>query len=342
MPGASTGEIRVDTGWCPGEYEPLPGQHGRRAISRPEFPLTPPASGYREQNIPLGIAIMVGAIFLFSMNDVLGKWLAASYAAPQILLFRSVTAIIVLIPVIWRIGFRSLIDVERPWLQAARAVLATIEVAFFYWSVAYLPLADAMTYYLAGPIYVTVMAAVFLREKVGWRRWSAVLVGFIGVVIALGPSAISFGWPALIAFAGSIIYAVFLVVTRTLRGTPDSVMAAWQIGCALVLGVVGAPFVWVPLAHWQDGFLLCLLGVVALMAIIGVNRSLALAPASVVVPYQYTMIVWAVIFGYLVFGNIPKAQTLIGAAIIVAAGLFIYFREQKIGLPVEPELPPER
>jgi len=305
-------------------------------------PAAPADAGDRDQNIPLGIGLMVGAIFLFSVNDVLGKWLAASYSAPQILLFRSFAAAILLVPVIARVGVRSLFDIKRPRLQFARAVLATVEVGFFYWAVRYLPLADAMTYYLAGPIYVTLMAAVFLREKVGWRRWSAVLVGFFGVVIALGPSAASFGWSALIAFAGSVIYAVFLVVTRTLRGTPDSVMAAWQVAASLIFGIVAAPFAWTPLGHWQDGLLLCLLGVAALAAIIGVNRSLALAPASVVVPYQYTMIVWAVIFGYLVFGNVPKAQTLIGAAIIIGAGLFIFFREQKVGLPLTPEMPPER
>ena len=338
MPGA----IRVDTERCTGEYERSPGQRGRRAIPASESPLTPPASGYRDQNIPLGIGLMLGAIFLFSVNDVLGKYLAGSYLAPQIMLFRSFAAAILLLPVIWRMGWRSFVYVDRPRLQAVRAILATAEVVCFYWAVRYLPLADAMTYYLAGPIYVTVMAALFLGERVGWRRWSAVIAGFIGVLIALGPSAASFGWPALIAFAGSIIYAVFLVVTRSLRGTPDTVMAAWQIATALVFGIVATPFSWTPLGNWQDGALLALLGVAALVAIIGVNRSLAVAPASVVVPFQYTMIVWAVIFGYFVFGNVPKPETLIGAAIIVAAGLFIYFREQKAGLPIEPELPPER
>lgn len=305
-------------------------------------PAAPTGHGRPVQNITLGIGLMVFGIFLFSANDVLGKWLAERYAAPQILLFRSIAALAILTPFIHRIGWRSLIDVKRPRLQILRATLGAIEVAFFYWAVAYLPLADAMTYYLAGPIYVTVMAALFLGEKVGWRRWAAVTVGFIGVVIALGPSATSFGWAVLIPLAGSIIYAVFLVTTRMLSGTPDVVMAAWQIGFALVIGIVGAPLVWVPLAGTFDVALTCLLGVVALGAIVAVNRSLAIAPASVVVPYQYTMIVWAIVFGYLVFGDVPSAQMLVGAAIIVAAGLFIFFREQKAGIPAQPELPPER
>src|SRR4029450_1714433 len=107
-----------------------------------------------------------------------------------------------------------LIDIERPRLQIVRAVLATAEVACFYWAVRYLPLADAMTYYLAGPIYVTLLAAVFLKEKVGWRRWSAVVAGFIGVVIALGPSAASLTWPARIAIIGRLGVAGFLGLPR--------------------------------------------------------------------------------------------------------------------------------
>jgi drug/metabolite transporter (DMT)-like permease len=295
----------------------------------------------RDQNIPLGIGLMLLAVLLFALNDTLGKWLAARFSSPQILLFRSFAALLVLAPMIWRLGFRSLFDVQRPWLQVIRAALASFEVALFYWSVAYLPLADAMTYYLAGPIYVTILAAVFLKEQVGWRRWTAVLVGFAGVVIALGPSFGSFGWPVFIPFAGSIVYAVFLVTTRVLRGTRDSVMATWQVAASLVLGAGGAPLAWTPVT-WIDGLLLCGLGVVALGATMSVNRSLALAPASAVVPYQYTMIVWAVLFGYIVFGDIPGRAVFVGAAIIVGAGLFIFFREQRRGVAAAPEMPPER
>ena len=93
-----------------------------------------------------------------------------------------------------------------------------------------------------------------------------------------------------------------------LRGTPDLIMATWQVGLGLVMGLVSAPFAWQPFSTWSDGLLICLLGVVALFAIVGTNRSLALAPASVVVPYQYTLIVWAVVFGYFVFGDVPSIR----------------------------------
>jgi drug/metabolite transporter (DMT)-like permease len=119
-------------------------------------------------------------------------------------------------------------------------------------------------------------------------------------------------------------------------------MAFWQITASLVIGGALSPFTWTPFNHPYDFVLLGFLGIGALAAIVGVNRSLKLAPASVVVPYQYTMIVWAGLFGYLVFGDVPRWQTILGAAIIIAAGLFIFFREQKLSRPLQMDLPPER
>ena len=107
-------------------------------------------------------------------------------------------------------------------------MLSTTEVACFYLSVWYLPLADAMTFYLAGPIYVTAMSALFLGEKVGIYRWSAVLVGFVGVLIALNPTVGSLGIGSLVALAGSFIYAIFMVVTRQVKSTPNVVLAVAQ------------------------------------------------------------------------------------------------------------------
>ncbi len=291
----------------------------------------------RNENIPVGIGLMVLGMFLFSVNDTLGKWLAATYTVAQILLFRSFAATLVVAPMLGRRGFAEAARLPRPVLQAARLFFAVAESVCFYAAVSLLPLADAITYYLAGPIYVTVLAAVFLKEKVGWRRWTAVLVGFVGVVLALQPSAGVFGWHAIIAFVGSVLYALVMITTRMLRSTSDTVLAAWQIWAGLLFGLLVAPVDWVPLGL-RDGLLLCLVGVVALWAIVCVNRSLRYAPASAVVPYQYTLIVWAIVFGYVVFGDVPSTLTLIGAAIIVGAGLFIFFREQKVAAKAEPEV----
>jgi drug/metabolite transporter (DMT)-like permease len=296
-------------------------------------------SGHKE-NIAAGIGLMVLGMFIFSVNDALGKWLAATYTVAQILLFRSAAAAAVLVPVLRSSGLRQAMWMPRPWLETLRVGLATAETICFYAAVSVLPLADAVTYYLAGPIYVTLIAALFLGEKVGWRRWTAVLVGFGGVILALQPTTGIFGWHALIAFAGSVIYALLMIVTRMLRGTSPTVMAAWQIWTGLLFGLATAWWHWTPIASGFDVLLLGLLGVVALGAIVCVNRSLAYAPASVVVPYQYTMIVWAIVFGYVFFGDVPDLLTLLGAAIIVGAGLFIYFRERKVRGEMSKDLVP--
>ena len=281
---------------------------------------------------------MAAGIFLFAVNDALGKWLVATYTVGQVLLIRSAAALAVLLPLIRREA-ASFKTAPRWGLQVLRAVFATVEVACFYWAVAYLPLADVMTYYLAGPIFVTAIAGLALREPIGWRRWTAVLIGFCGVVVALRPGSATLSWPALIALAGSFTFSLSMVATRYLRGTGDTVLVTTQTVGALTLGAVLAPIGWVTPVP-RDLALLALLGIVAMLAHMAVNRSLILAPASTVVPYQYTTIVWAVLFGYLVFGDVPAWAMLIGAAIIIAAGLFIFLREQALARSASFSEPP--
>jgi drug/metabolite transporter (DMT)-like permease len=227
----------------------------------------------------------------------------------------------VLSPLIWK-HRAEFVRVERPRLQLIRVVLSTLEVAAFFLATVYLPLADVITYYLAGPIFVTAMSAIFLRERVGWRRWSAILVGFLGVVIALRPSTQTFSGPAMIALAGSLCFSVLMLITRSLRATPDIVMASSQFLGTFLLGAAMSP---------SSLALFAIAGLISVSALLCVNRSLKLAPASVVVPYQYSMIVWAVIFGLVVFGDMPQAATVAGAAIIIGAGLYIFLRERKLG-----------
>jgi drug/metabolite transporter (DMT)-like permease len=275
----------------------------------------------------VGIGLMVLGIFLFCCNDALGKWLLATYSVWQMLLIRSIAALLLLAPLIWREGAAGIAAAPRPGLQVARVALSVLESIMFFWAVTYLPLADTVTFYLAAPVYVTALSAIFLKEQVGWRRWSAVAAGFIGVMIALRPSAATLTWPALIAIVGSFSFAVFLIITRMLRGTSDAVMVGGQFAAMLIVSGILAPFGWIAPSALDFG-LLMILGVVAMTAFACVNRSLKLAPASVVVPYQYTMIVWAVALGWMVFGDVPDGFTVGGAALIIAAGLYILWREQ--------------
>ena len=190
----------------------------------------------------------------------------------------------------------------------------------FFWAVSYLPLADTVTFYLAGPIYVTALSVVLLREPVGWRRWTAVLVGFTGVLLALRPSAATVTLPAMIALLGSILFAVSMIVTRMLRETANTVLVTGNLLATLLFGAIISPFAWVTPSA-RDFALMSLFGANSLMALACVNLSLKWAAASVVVPYQYTLIIWAIVLGLVVFGDMPDALMLLGAAVIIGAGL---------------------
>src|SRR5215469_14740376 len=144
-----------------------------------------------------GIGLMLFSIFLFSFGDALGKYIVATYAVGQLLWLRACAALLVLSPLIWK-RRAEFVRMERPKLQLLRVILSTVEVAAFFLATVYLPLADVITYYLACPIFVTALSALVLREDVGWRRWSAILTGFCGVVIALRPSTQTFSGPAMI------------------------------------------------------------------------------------------------------------------------------------------------
>src|SRR5262249_12068515 len=154
----------------------------------------------------------------------------------------SAAALVVLVPFIRAAGLEVFVTAPRPVLQVARIVLSAFEVAMFFWAVSYLPLADVSTFYLATPIYVTVLSAFLLHERAGWGRGSAVAVGFAGVVLALRPSPASFTLPALIAVGGSLFFAVLLVTTRMLRKTAQMVLISGQLVSTLVFGAVAAPF----------------------------------------------------------------------------------------------------
>ena len=273
---------------------------------------------------------MLTGIALFSINDALGKWLLTSYSVGELLLVRSAAALVLLAPFLRQAGLAAFTRASRPGLQIARVLLSTLEVAMFFWAVSYLPLADTVTFYLAGPIYVTALSVILLGERVGWHRWIAVIVGFFGVLLALRPTAASFTLPALIALTGSVFFAFLMIATRVLRETPNTVLIAGQIGGTLLFGVVIAPFGWITPSP-RDFALLSLFGVLSIMALACVNYALKLAAASVVVPYQYTLIGWAILLGYVVFGDAPDVFTVSGAAVIILAGLYIFWREQRLG-----------
>jgi drug/metabolite transporter (DMT)-like permease len=230
------------------------------------------------------------------------------------------------------IGRRDLLALrtEGKWaLHSMRIWFSAVEVGCFYWALSGLPLGDTTTIYLAAPIYVTALSALFLREHVGWRRWLAVLAGFAGVLVALRPSEAALSPHALVAVGGSLLYAGSLVATRRLRGTSNALLVATQVAAVLLLSAATALSGWVFPTPGETG-LVVLVGVVSMGGYLCVNGGLQLAPASAVAPFQYTSIVWAMVLGHLAFAETYAATTLLGAAIIVAAGVFIVVRESRL------------
>lgn len=277
-----------------------------------------------------GPLIMLLGMLMFALNDAMGKWLVANYGLGQVILIRSLAALVVLAPFLWKAGLRSVLSVEKPWMQFTRVVLSTLEVFCFYYAVMYLPLADVMTYWLAAPIYVAAASPLLLGEKVGWRRWCAIAGGFIGVIITLEPSSAMFTLPALISIVGSGAFAFMLLSGRSLRNTPDKSLVFFQVAGAGLAGLAFAPFDWTPISSGVDLTLLGLLGIVAMAAHMLVNRALKISDAATVAPLQYTLLLWAVVFGWMFFGDVPRLGMLLGAGLIVASGLFIFFRERQL------------
>lgn len=276
----------------------------------------------------LGVLLMLVGMFLFSLNDAMGKWLVASYGVGQVLLIRSLAALIILVPFLWMFGPARLFRLERPKLQAARVVFSTAEVFCFYAAVRELPLADVMTYWLAAPIYVAALSPFLLGERVGALRWAAIGIGFVGVLVALTPSGDVSPFATTVAIIGSMCFALMVLTGRSLRRTPDTALVFWQLVGAGLAGLVLAPFEWVS-PSGIDWTLLALLGVVAMGAHLCVNRALKLADAALVAPLQYTLLPWAIILGWLFFADVPNALMLAGGAIIIGAGLMLLIRQRR-------------
>jgi len=264
---------------------------------------------------------------LFSLNDAMGKWMVATYSVGQVLLIRSIAALVLLSPFVFTANWRSLFQVDRPWLQLLRVVCATAEVFCFYWAVYYLPLADVMTYWLAAPIIMAVLAPMLLGEKIVPLQWVAIGVGFVGVLIALTPSGEFQLLPMVIAIAGTLAFVLMVMTGRSLRGTPATTLVLFQTVGAFVAGAVLVPFDWTTPTTLDYAFL-CALGAVAMFAHILMNYAVKFADASVVAPMQYTMLIWAVVFGWLFFGDLPRLTMSVGIVFIIASGVILYVSDR--------------
>ena len=288
----------------------------------------------------LGIFCYLAGVAFFALNDALGKHLVGDYSVAQLLFVRGIGAVAVLVPImlVMRVSFRLK---GAWWLHLTRILLQTADSYCFYFATWHLPLVDVMTFYMSAPIIVTAISGLFLGERVGPYRWSAVIVGFIGVVIALAPGSEEVSGDAMlgsiIALVGAASFAVSLTMTRQLRETHPFSLVVSQFIIGAIVGAVLCPLGWVPPTATDFGLML-VLGIVAAACFILIARALALAPASLLAPFQYSAIFWAGLFGWIWWQHEPTPRIVLGNAILIASGLFVFYRERRLAVSVSDKI----
>ncbi len=279
----------------------------------------------------LGVVLYLVGVGLFAVNDALGKWLVADYGVGQLMMLRSIGAGVVLAPVVVALRV-NLIDPRKPRLQVLRVLCAAVDTFAFYYATRYMPLADVMTFYMATPLIVTALSAPLLGEKVERFRWIGVLIGFVGVVIALRPSPQMFSWAAPLALFGATTFALSQTITRELRGIHWLQLVLWQFFGGGLIGAATIPWGWTTPTLFDLG-LMFLVGVVSMTCFMFIVRALALARAAVLAPLQYSAILWAAIMGWLVWRDAPTLPIIVGNAIIIGSGLFVATRRETGPIP---------
>jgi S-adenosylmethionine uptake transporter len=273
-----------------------------------------------------GVILYLIAVLFFALNDALGKWLVADYTVGELLALRAIGAAFVLAPMVWRWRI-TLGDRRQLGLQILRVLLMAGDTFCFYYATRTMPLADVMTFYMAAPIIITALSAIVLGEVVEPIRWAAIALGFVGVLVALQPSPEIFSSSSPVALFGALVYALGQTTTRALRGVHWLHLVVWQFGGAGLIGAATMPFAYVAPGPFDLG-LMFLLGVVAMICFAFMTKALALTPASVLAPFQYTAILWATLLGWIIWRDTPSLPIALGSALIIVSGLIVLQAER--------------
>jgi len=280
-----------------------------------------------------GIGLITLAMALLSAMDAVVKWLSPDYSTIQLMFFRSVFAFLPLAPLVLRDGWAGSLRTQRLGTHALRSLFGISALGCFFWSLSLLPLADATAITFAAPLFVTALSLPLLGEVVRARRWTAVAVGFLGVLVMVQPGVGVFQPAALLPLATALFLALMVIQVRKLTRTDSNttIVLYYTIMSTLVTGAV-VPFYWVT-PGLTDFLLLAAIGVLGGLGQLALTAAFRRAEASILAPFDYTAMVWAVLFGFLVWGELPASNIWLGVAIVIASGIYIIYREAALRPP---------
>jgi len=285
-----------------------------------------PASADR---VTAGILFILAGFALFTTMDASVKLLSARYSTLQIVTVNSfLAALLPAVVVTMKQGLEGLRS-RRPFLQLVRglAMLGGVNLVFFGFS--RLPMADVYAVLFTMPLIITALSMPLLGERVGWRRWAAVVAGFTGVLVMLAPTGAPVEWAALGVLAAAFMNALAMILVRVMRGDGAFAFVVWgNLTVALGTAPLMLPQWITPAAADLPLFLFA--GIAAGTAYLCLARAYQLAPAAVIAPYQYSQMVFGIVFGILLFGQWPGLRTLTGAAIVILCGLYVFHRETRL------------
>lgn len=276
-----------------------------------------------------GIALMCVGVGCLCVNDAIGKTLTAGYPPVQILFLRNLLALPFAALLAWHMGGRAALRSARPMAHLLRGMIWLCAATLFFTGLSLMGLAEATVFLFTAPIFITALSALVLGENVGPRRWTAVLAGFAGVVIAVRPGGAAFDPAALFPLATAVFYALLMLSARWVDPR-ESVwtMMLYLVGGGALCGGLASAFVWVPVRAADLG----LFAGIALFGTLGMTmmtQAFRLAPAAVVAPLDYTALIWATLLGWAIWREVPDGFTYLGAVVIAASGIYIVWREQR-------------
>jgi len=289
------------------------------------------AASQRRQRL-MGIVLMCCAVALFACLDTTAKYLNTQMATLEIVWARYTSAFLLTLIVSNPVTKPDLLRTGSLRLQLTRAVLLVSSTSLNFMALRYMQLADVLSIIFTFPFIVAIISGPMLGEWIGWRRWCAIMFGFGGVLLITRPGSGSMQPAALFSLAATTCYGFYAVITRIASRTDSNQTSLFYgnlVGALVMLPVL--PFVWQAPSGWGIAGLMLATGVFGSLGHFCLISGHRLAPASVLSPFVYTQLLWVTILGYLVFGALPTAWTLGGASMVVSSGLYLLYRERKMG-----------